>query len=398
LLDRAGRGGYLLGEMIALSLSAVALATWIYLVFARGLFWLGRERDDTPVIRPAVQPSVAIVVPARNEADSIAESVTTLTAQDYAALNLVLVDDDSDDGTAEVARKAAAAISAAGRLTIVSNTSLPAGWTGKLWAVKQGIAAAEEKYAPKYLLLTDADIVHDADTVSWLVGHAEAHNLVLTSLTARWRCENLAERVHIPAFIFFFQMLYPFAWVNDPNNDMAGAAGGCMLVRTDALRAAGGIDAIHGALIDDCALAVELKKQGPIWLGLTDRVRSIRPYPDWGDIRRMVARSAYAQLRYSPLMLAGTVIGLALTYLVPPFMALFASGWAQILGIVTWALMALSFQPTLRFYRLSPLWGVALPAISFLFMLYTLDSAYQYAAGKGGAWKGRVQAKASGSS
>jgi hopene-associated glycosyltransferase HpnB len=398
LLDRAGRGGYLLGEMIALSLSAVALATWIYLVFARGLFWLGRERDDTPVIRPAVQPSVAIVVPARNEADSIAESVTTLTAQDYAALNLVLVDDDSDDGTAEVARKAAAAISAAGRLTIVSNTSLPAGWTGKLWAVKQGIAAAEEKYAPKYLLLTDADIVHDADTVSWLVGHAEAHNLVLTSLTARWRCENLAERVHIPAFIFFFQMLYPFAWVNDPNNDMAGAAGGCMLVRTDALRAAGGIDAIHGALIDDCALAVELKKQGPIWLGLTDRVRSIRPYPDWGDIRRMVARSAYAQLRYSPLMLAGTVIGLAVTYLVPPFMALFASGWAQILGIVTWALMALSFQPTLRFYRLSPLWGVALPAISFLFMLYTLDSAYQYAAGKGGAWKGRVQAKASGSS
>jgi hopene-associated glycosyltransferase HpnB len=398
LLDRAGRGGYLLGEMIALSLSAVALATWIYLVFARGLFWLGRERDDTPVIRPAVQPSVAIVVPARNEADSIAESVTTLTAQDYAALNLVLVDDDSDDGTAEVARKAAAAIGAAGRLTIVSNTSLPAGWTGKLWAVKQGIAAAEEKYAPKYLLLTDADIVHDADTVSWLVGHAEAHNLVLTSLTARWRCENLAERVHIPAFIFFFQMLYPFAWVNDPNNDMAGAAGGCMLVRTDALRAAGGIDAIHGALIDDCALAVELKKQGPIWLGLTDRVRSIRPYPDWGDIRRMVARSAYAQLRYSPLMLAGTVIGLAVTYLVPPFMALFASGWAQILGIVTWALMALSFQPTLRFYRLSPLWGVALPAISFLFMLYTLDSAYQYAAGKGGAWKGRVQAKASGSS
>jgi hopene-associated glycosyltransferase HpnB len=390
-------GGYLLAEMIALALSAVALAIWIYLVFGRGLFWLGRERDDAPVRRPAAAPSVAIVVPARNEADSIAESVTTLTAQDYAALNLVLVDDDSDDGTAEVARKAAAAIGAAERLTIVSNTSLPKGWTGKLWAVKQGIAAAEEKFAPKYLLLTDADIVHDADTVSWLVGHSEAHNLVLTSLTARWRCENLAERVHIPAFIFFFQMLYPFAWVNDPKNDMAGAAGGCMLVRTDALRAAGGIDAIHGALIDDCALAVELKKQGPIWLGLTDRVRSIRPYPDWGDIRRMVARSAYAQLRYSPLMLAGTVIGLALTYLIPPFMALFATGWAQILGIATWALMALAFQPTLRFYRLSPLWGVALPAISFLFMLYTLDSAYQYAAGKGGAWKGRVQAKASGS-
>jgi len=390
-------GGYLHAGMIALALSAVALAIWVYLVFARGLFWLGRERDDRPVLRPAMPPSVAIVVPARNEADSIAESVTTLTAQDYAALHLVLVDDDSDAGTAEVARQAAAAIGAAERLTIVTNTSLPHGWTGKLWAVKQGIAAAEDKFAPKYLLLTDADIVHDADTVSWLVGHAEAHDLVLTSLTARWRCENLAERVHIPAFIFFFQMLYPFAWVNDPNNGMAGAAGGCMLVRSDALRAAGGIEAIHGALIDDCALAVELKKRGPIWLGLTDRVRSIRPYPDWGDIRRMVARSAYAQLRYSPLMLAGTVVGLALTYLMPPFMALFAAGWAQILAIVTWALMALAFQPTLRFYRLSPLWGVALPAISFLFMLYTLDSAYQYAAGKGGAWKGRVQAKASGS-
>src|SRR6185295_520518 len=247
--------------------------------------------------------------------------------------------------------------------------------------------------APKYLLLTDADIVHDADTVSWLVAHAEAHQLVLTSLTARWRCENLAERVHIPAFIFFFEMLYPFAWVNRPDHRTAGAAGGCMLVRTDALRTAGGIGVIRDALIDDCALAAELKKQGPIWLGLTNRVRSIRPYPDWNDIRRMVARSAYAQLGYSPLALIGTIVGMTLSYLVPPFMALFASGGAQLFGVIAWALMAIAFQPTLRFYRLSPLWGLALPAITFLFMLYTLDSAYQYAAGKGGSWKGRVQAK-----
>jgi hopene-associated glycosyltransferase HpnB len=231
--------------------------------------------------------------------------------------------------------------------------------------------------------------------VSWLVAHAEARNLVLTSLTARWRCVNLAERVHIPAFIYYSQMLYPFAWVNDPNSTMAGAAGGCMLVRADALRRAGGIDVIHGALIDDCALGIEMKKQGPIWLGLTDRVRSIRPYPDWTEIRRMVARSAYAQLNYSPLILTGTIAGMALTYLVPPLLAVFGSGWAQVLGIAAWALMALAFQPTLRFYRLSPLWGGALPAITVLFMLYTLDSAYQYAAGKGGAWKGRVQAKAS---
>ena len=383
--------------MIAVPLAALALAIWVYLVFGRGGFWLGRERDDGKPVLPAVLPQVAVVVPARNEADNIAQSITSLLSQDYPALSLVLVDDDSDDGTADVARRAAVAQRKEDRLTIVDSGALPPRWTGKLWAVKQGIAAAEEKFTPKYLMLTDADIVHAPDTARWLVAHAEAHRLVLTSLTARWRCENLPERVHIPAFIYYFEMLYPFAWVNRPDHPMAGAAGGCMLVRADALRKAGGIDVIRDALIDDCALARAMKKQGPIWLGLTDRVTSIRPYARWGDIRRMVARSAYAQLNYSPLALVGTVAGLLLTYLVPPFMALFASGWAQVFGIVAWALMAISFQPILRFYRLSPLWGIALPAITFLFMLYTLDSAYQYAAGKGGTWKGRVQAKASGS-
>ena len=344
---------------------------------------------------PSILPSVAVVVPARNEAENIAQSMTSLLRQEYPAFSLIVVDDDSDDGTADVARRTAASLRAEQKLSIVESRTLPERWTGKLWAVKQGIAAAEEKLAPKYLLLTDADIVHAPDTLSWLVAQAEAHHLVLASLTARWRCQGFAERVHIPAFIYFFQMLYPFAWVNRPEHAMAGAAGGCMLVRADALRAAGGIEIIRDALIDDCALAGALKKQGPIWLGLTDRVVSIRPYASWGEIRRMVARTAYAQLRYSPLMVAGTVFGMALTYLVPPFMTLFGSGWAQLCGALAWALMAISFQPILRFYRLSPLWGVALPAISFLFMLYTLDSAYQYAAGKGGSWKGRVQAKAS---
>jgi len=380
--------------MIVLTLAALALAAWIYLVFARGAFWLGRERDDAAISLPAVLPPVIVVVPARNEAESIAQSITSLLAQDYPALSVVLVDDDSSDGTADLARRAAKMLGRAERLSVVSSRTLPAGWTGKLWAVKQGIAAAEQG-APKYLLMTDADIVHAPDTASWLVSHAEARGLVLTSLTARWRCEALPERVHIPAFIFFFQLLYTFAWVNRADHPVAAAGGGCMLVRADALRAAGGIDSVRDALIDDCALAAELKKQGPIWLGLTDRVRSIRPYPHWNDIRRMVARSAYAQLRYSPLILAGTVGGMALTYLVPPLMALFGSGLEQIFGVVTWALMAIAFQPILRVYRLSPLWGIALPAITFLFMLYTLDSAYQYAAGKGGAWKGRVQAKAS---
>ena len=380
--------------MIAAFLSAVALAIWIYLVFARGGFWLCRERDNAREPLPAVPPQIAIVVPARNEADNIAQSITSLLKQDYPALAVVLVDDDSTDGTADVARRTGAALGKEDRLTIVTGSPLPPRWTGKLWAVKQGIAAAEEKFAPKYLMLTDADIVHAPDTASWLVAHAEKHNIVLTSLTARWRCENLPERVHIPAFIYYFEMLYPFAWVNRPDHSMAGAAGGCMLVRADALRAAGGIDVIRDALIDDCALAGAMKKQGPIWLGLTNRVVSIRPYTTWVDIRRMVARSAYAQLNYLPLQLMGCVAGLILTYLVPPFMALFATGWAQIFGFAAWLLMAMSFQPILRFYRLSPLWGVALPAITFLFMLYTLDSAYQYAAGKGGAWKGRVQAKA----
>jgi hopene-associated glycosyltransferase HpnB len=278
---------------------------------------------------------------------------------------------------------------------VLTGQPLPPRWTGKLWAVKQGIAAAEEKFAPQYLMLTDADIVHAPDTLSWLVSHSAQHGLVLNSLTARWRCDNLAERVHIPAFIYFFAMLYPFAWVNRVDDRTAGAAGGCMLLRADALRAAGGIDVIRDALIDDCALAAAMKQQGPIWLGLTERVQSIRPYASWGDIRRMVARSAYAQLNYSPLALIGTIAGMTLTYLVPPLFALFGSGLAQLAGIVAWALMAISFQPVLRLYRLSPLWGLAVPAISFLFMLYTLDSAYQYAAGKGGSWKGRVQAKAS---
>jgi hopene-associated glycosyltransferase HpnB len=381
--------------MIGLVLAAASLAVWIYLVFARGWFWLGRERDDTSIARPPTPPSVAIVVPARNEAEGIAQSVTSLLTQDYPDLSLILVDDDSHDGTADIARRAAAALGAQDRLTVLTGAPLPARWTGKLWAVKQGIAAAQDKFAPTYLMLTDADIVHAPDTLSWLVAHAEQHGLVLNSLTAQWRCDNLAERVHIPAFIYFFAMLYPFAWVNRPDHPMAGAAGGCMLVRADALRAAGGIEVVRDALIDDCALAAAMKKQGPIWLGLTERVQSIRPYASWGEIRRMVARTAYTQLNHSPLMLAGTVFGMTLTYLVPAVFALFGSGLAQLFGLLAWAMMAISFQPTLRLYRLSPLWGVALPAISFLFMLYTLDSAYQYAAGKGGSWKGRVQAKAS---
>jgi len=383
--------------MLNVAISAAALAIWIYLVAAHGRFWLGRERDAAALPAPAAWPAVAAVVPARDEADCIAASIGSLLRQDYPGpLAVILVDDDSSDGTADVARRAAVAAGQEGRLQVVESRTLPPGWTGKLWAVKQGIEAAGQlPQQPEYLLLTDADIEHAPDSVRWLASKAQGGGYVLTSFMAKLRCESLAERIHVPAFIFFFQMLYPFPWVNRPDHGTAAAAGGCMLVKADALRRAGGIEVIRGALIDDCALAGAMKKQGPIWLGLTERVESIRPYLGWAEVRRMIARSAYAQLRYSPLLLLGTVAGLALTYLAPPLLALFAGGVAGVLGFAAWLLMALAFQPTLRFYRMSPLWGLALPGIAFLYMLYTLDSAYQYVMGRGGAWKGRAQANVS---
>ena len=380
---------------LAMLLAAVALATWLYLICARGSFWLGSVKDESRPVGPAAWPPIAVVMPARNEAECIEESLRSVLGQRYPGeLSVILVDDDSSDETLEIARRAAA--TGALPLSIAAAGPLPTGWTGKLWALKQGIDATRElPNPPGYLLLTDADIVHAPDTLEWLVAKAEGERLVLVSLMAKLRCESFAERGHVPAFIFFFQMLYPFAWVNRPTAATAAAAGGCMLVRADALRAAGGIESIRDALIDDCALARRLKAQGPIWLGLTDRVRSIRPYPHWADIRRMVTRSAYAQLRYSTLLLAGTTAGMALTFVTAPLLAVFASGLPQLLGFVAWILMAASFQPTLRFYRLSPLWGVALPAIAVLYMLYTIESAVQYVSGSGGAWKGRTQADVS---
>jgi hopene-associated glycosyltransferase HpnB len=380
--------------MLNVAIGLMSAGIWAYLIFARGRFWTCSERDTGTPPAPAVWPRVTAIVPARDEADCIAESIGSLLRQDYPGdLSVILVDDNSDDGTAAVAGRTANSENPRTRLTIVKGLPLAPGWTGKLWAMKQGMdAALASPPRPDYLLFTDADIAHAPDSVRWLASHAVEHGTVLTSLMAKLRCETLPERSHVPAFILFFQMLYPFAWVNQPRSLTAAAAGGCMLVDAKALRRAGGIEAIRGSLIDDCAMGSLMKEQGPIWLGLTNRVRSIRHYAQWEDVRRMVSRSAYAQLHYSPWLLLGTCIGMALTYLAPPLLTLFAGGWAQLLGALAWAAMALAFQPTLRFYRLSPLWGIALPAIGVAYTAYTLLSAVEYMRGRGGQWKGRTQA------
>ena len=371
----------------------MVLSIWLYLLSGRGAFWLARERDDGSATEKGFWPAIAAIIPARDEAECVGATVASLLRQDYPGeFTVILVDDQSRDATAQVARDAAAALGAGMRLNVLAGRALPSGWTGKLWAQQQGVEAAQAASPPPaYLLFTDADIVYGPDALKGLVARAQSGGYVLTSLMVKLRCVTLAERIFIPAFVFFFQMLYPFAWANDPRRATAAAAGGCMLVRREVLREAGGMAAIRSALIDDCALAKKLKANGPIWIGLTERVSSIRAYPALEDIRRMVSRTAYAQLNYSPLLLAGTVLGLTITYVAPVLLTAFAGGTARLLGIIAWLAMALAFQPTLRFYRVSMLWGLALPAIAAIYMAFTLDSAYQHARGRGGMWKGRAQ-------
>jgi len=375
--------------MIAAVLGLACLGVWGYLLAGRGGFWRADQRDTPDAAEPADWPAVVAVVPARDEADVIERSIGSLLRQDYPGpFRVVLMDDGSRDGTADAARRLAGA---GDRLEVIPGSEPPPGWTGKLWAVSQGV---ERAGAPAYLLLTDADIGHAPDLVRSLVARAEARRLVLTSLMAELHCVTRAERFLVPAFVFFFQMLYPFRWVNRPERAIAAAAGGCMLVRRETLAAAGGIAAIRGALIDDCSLAALLKPHGPIWLGLTRRARSLRPYPSVADIGRMVARSAFAQLDYSAWLLAGTLVGLFVTYLAPPLLALFGHGAARWAGVAAWLAMATAFQPMLRFYRRTPLWGVTLPVIGALYAGFTVLSAIEVWRGRGGMWKGRAQALA----
>jgi hopene-associated glycosyltransferase HpnB len=363
------------------------LLIWLYLLLFHSGFWLLRERDTTPVGEPETWPSVVAVVPARNEADVIQRSIGSLIAQDYPGeFRIVLVDDQSDDGTGDLARGLNS-----GRLTVLSGAARPPGWTGKLWAMSQGSdhAAASQ---PEFLWFTDADIAHTPDNLRNLVARAQDGGKVLVSLMVRLSCKTAAEHFLIPAFVFFFDMLFPFGAVNNPASGVAAAAGGCMLARRANLEKAGGIAAIRHNIIDDCALGRAMKTQGPVWLGLTDRAVSLRPYDHISDIRNMVTRSAYAQLGYSPLVLAGTMLGLGLVYLAPVMTALFAWGISQLAGWLAWIIMAVMFQPMLRFYRLSPLWGLALPLIGVFYAAFTLESAFLHWSGRGGMWKGRAQA------
>ena len=380
--------------------AALSLAAWLYLVFAHGGFWLGDQRLDGRAPAPPRWPDVVAVVPARDEADLVPRTVRALLDQEYAGrLRVVLVDDESTDGTADAARDTAKGHPNGARLEVVRTAERPSGWVGKMWAVESGLRAAERAGgAPEWWWLSDADVEHAPDSLSRLVAKGVAEKLDLVSLMVKLDRGRGWNALLVPAFVYFFQQLYPFPRVNDPSSRVAGAAGGCMLVRADALARAGGIESLRGEVIDDCALGRALKRDGKIWLGLADREESIRPYAGLDDVWNMVARSAYTQLSHSPALLAGTLAGLALLYLVPVLSVLAwflgADSGPAAFGAAAWALQAASFVPTLTLYERSPWLALALPAAGVLYAAMTLDSARRHWRNEGASWKGRTGAGA----
>ncbi|GAB3175057.1 glycosyltransferase [Streptomyces incanus] len=380
--------------MSPLAWTAVAsLAAWLWLLLGQGFFWRTDVRLP-PRREPEPWPSVCVVVPARDEAAVLPVSLPSLLAQDYPGrAEVFLVDDGSTDGTGRLARELADRYGGL-PLTVGSPGEPPAGWTGKLWAVRHGIGLARAR-APEYLLLTDADIAHAPDSLRRLVSAARTGGFDVVSQMARLRVESGWERMVVPAFVYFFAQLYPFRRIGRDGSRTAAAAGGCVLLRAEAAERARIPDAIRQAVIDDVALARAVKAcGGRVWLGLADRVDSVRPYPRPADLWRMVSRSAYAQLRHSPVLLAGTVAGLALVYLVPPVavVAGLAAGStpAVAAGAAAWLVMTGTYVPMLRYYR-QPLWlAPLLPFTAFLYLLMTVDSAVQHYRGRGAAWKGRT--------
>jgi hopene-associated glycosyltransferase HpnB len=391
--------------LIALGLSGLS---WIYLLVFRGRFWRCDQRLTVSNKASLTQwPSICAIVPARNEATMLTDSLPGLLTQNYPGhFRVLLVDDQSTDGTAEVARQSAHPGQDEAPLEIMTTQPLPQGWSGKLWAVHQGIERVLQdptQPLPDYFLLTDADILHGQSTLKQLAIKAEQEHLDLVSLMVLLRCQSFWEKLLIPAFVFFFQKLYPFPWVNQPQHPMAAAAGGCILVRRETLVGVGGIEVIRKALIDDCALGAAIKGAAPaqggtgrIWLGLTTTTVSLRPYPSLQTIWAMVVRTAFTQLHYSFGLLLVSLLSMVVIYLVPPISLLLGGMAGQWLVVVIaafiWSLMTLAYLPTIRLYRLSPLWALTLPLIAMLYTLMTADSALRHLQGRGGAWKGRVYA------
>ena len=386
----------------AIGITLLSVTIWLFLLSGWGNFWrcdqqlpaLATVRSELATM---VQPAVTVIIPARDEADVLPESLPSLLQQQYdGRLTILLIDDQSTDHTGGVAQAIATEAGATERLTVLPGQPLPPGWSGKLWAVEQGWQQVQQQAnPPEYLLLTDADIVHSPEIIARLVHKAESERLAMVSLMVQLRCQSAWEKILIPAFVFFFQKLYPFPWVNNPKRKLAAAAGGCILLRRDALAEIGGIAALREALIDDCTLAQNVKDlPRPIWLGLSQEEWSIRPYEGLETIWNMVARTAYTQLDYNPVYLTGTLLGMAIIYVVPP-LSVFGGLWLLNAGLVAlgaaaWSMMAIAYWPTLKLYRRSPLWGFVLPLIAVLYNLMTFDSAWRHWRGQGGGWKGRV--------
>lgn len=378
-------------------LIGLVLLAWLILLFGRGGFWRANQRlptlvTDLPDATATTRlPAVTAIVPARNEVEGIGACVTALLRQNYpGVVRVIVVDDQSDDGTAASAKMAAEKVGAADHLQVLCGQALPEGWAGKVWAMHQGVLAADNV---ALLWFTDADIVHGPEVLQRLVAHQQRENRALVSLMVMLSCRSFWERLLIPPFIFFFQMLYPFPWVNDSRRKLAGAAGGCMLLRRDMLLQAGGFAAMRGALIDDCTLAALLKPFGPIWLGLGAESYSLRDYRYLGEIWRMVARSAYVQLQFSPWKLLEAVIGMLFLYALPVIwlmMGLWLQQWLWIIpSALSLLLMCRAYFPSVRLYAQNGLWVLTLPVAAMLYTLMTLDSARRHYLGRGGYWKGR---------
>jgi hopene-associated glycosyltransferase HpnB len=382
--------------MLLIAVAALCFAVWVYLAAGRGFFWIIRE--EPPLVGTPRRRRVVAVVPARNECDTIADAVHSLLSQDY-EIDVVVVDDHSEDGTAHLARAAAIDSGGRSRFHLIHAADLPGGWTGKLWAISEGLNFVATMH-PDYVLLTDADIRHSRDNVRGLLGRAERDHLDLVSLMVKLRCQSFAEKLLIPAFVFFFFKLYPPRWVAARHKRTAAAAGGCMLVRWTALQRIGGISAIRGELIDDCALARRLKPNGRIWMGVTRATESLRTYPTFGSVWRMISRTAFTELNYSGLQLIGGIAGMFVVYVLPLIVLAKATTApvAAWLAAGTIMMMITLYAPVLLFYGVPLLWALLLPAVALFYSGATVGSAIHYWRGKGGEWKGRVQAVRRGTS